>query len=303
MNKDEFKEKAEALKEKDSFTQTVELGKQVLQELGATVSEKAKSGMAVYEEYKMLLGECAQPIPPNTFIQYLCKAAGKQGTEIFCEGHKQGYYTRVETDVVADYVVDNARVSAEKDLYPIFVNWLSRNGYASKDVATLKANGTWGNPDVVGLKVHEGIGQFQIELVTIECKKTFDGWKHWIFEAISHTRFSDRSYFAFVFPEDEIDKYATELVKYAEHFGIGVLVLEISSEEYEKFKSGQYATADEENIRIVAYARRNVPVLEDKVAFLKESLGVDSTQKLFLFGSDAMASANNEYKEGPVGRQ
>lgn len=300
MNNDEFKEKAESLKEKDSFTQTVELGKQVLLKLGATTSEKAQSDRVVYEKYKELLGSNAQLIPQNTFKQYLCKAAGAQGTEILCEGHKQGYYTRVETDVVADDVVDNARVSAEKDLYPIFVNWLSRNGYSSKDVATSKSNGTWGNPDVVGIKVQEGIGQFQIELVTIECKKTFDGWKHLIFEAVSHTRFSDRSYFAFVFPEDEIDKHAAELVKYAEHFGIGVLVLEISSEEYEKFKSGECVIADEKNIRVVAYARRNTPILEDKIAFLKKSLEVDSTQKLFLFGSDNMVSANNEYKEGLV---
>lgn len=278
----DFKSVYEECKGDTAYNQVKKLGVVLLAQHAS--ADEACPGDVVYTEYCRSLDGVAsvdERIPKTTFVQYLSRASREGGTDILCDGRRQGYYTRKETKVEPEadlpYAVD------ERDLYPLFVDWLVQNGYAAQCVATSRSNGQWGNPDVVGLKVFEGIGTFESEVVTIECKKTFDNWKHWIFEAVSHTRFSDRSYFAFTFPEDEIDKQSAELVKYAEYFGVGILVLEVTSIAYEQLKNGKEIPVDGDSIRVLVHANRNRPLTEDKISFLK-SVGVDSMQKLCQFG-------------------
>ena len=183
-----------------AYDQVKLLGVAILSEANARSADAAMPGDSIYERYRQKVAGMegdVDEIAKATFIQYLSKAAHEDQTKILCQGRRRGYYTREETLVDSEGEVQ--RANDESDLYPIFVEWLAQNGYRSQIVANSRSNGQWGNPDVVGIKIYEGIASVETELVTIECKKVFDNWKHWIFEAVSHTRFSDRSYFAFAF--------------------------------------------------------------------------------------------------------
>ena len=83
--------------------------------------------------------------------------------------------------------------------------------------------GKWGNPDIVGLKTLDVFKTTYIEITTIEVKRDFYNWRHDIFEAIAHTMFSNRSYYAFACKESDIIDRA--MITYAQKFNIGILAL------------------------------------------------------------------------------
>ncbi|MGB5686705.1 MAG: hypothetical protein WBM35_12885, partial [Candidatus Electrothrix sp.] len=100
------------------------------------------------------------------------------------------------------------------------------------------------------------------------------------------TRFSNRSYFAFVYPENLINKLdSTSLKLYAEHFGIGILVISVSNDTYLKIKKREYADLNDGNVSIVEY--RHAPFNATHIKFRKkffESLDILELNKLYSFG-------------------
>ena len=143
---------------------------------------------------------------------------------------------------------EKKRNEKEKHLYPLFKNWLFTQGFGRvKDTSATKNRdlGTWGNPDITGLKIHETLGKTtDIEIATIEVKTTLKDWKMWIFEAVAHKRFSNRTYFAFAHSEELLNKIEPDLKHYAELYGIGILILPISKDLAEKFNSDKKMTTN-----------------------------------------------------------
>ena len=221
----------------------------LLEHLKATTVSKSKSSQEVYRAYKKLYdlhSDIIPFIPENTFTVNLSKVSSEQGTKINCPGRRQGYYleqlvhtiekieenAKKESEVKEKAVEKdsfNKSLIQEKSLYPILKSWLFEKDFDRvADVSNLKKNGKWGNPDLVGLKIEDIYGRPEVEITTIEVKLTDENWEQWIFESIAHTRFSNRSYFAFLYPENLFNKLdSTDIKLYAEHFNVGILIIEI----------------------------------------------------------------------------
>lgn len=273
---------------KDAYEKTCVLGKKILELLGATRPETAQSGKDAYDQLCECMGKANSDLDglsKNTFIQYLSKAAASLGTDIFCEGRKQGYYVRKEEaigDDEGDTKPTHNQRGEEKLLYPVAERWLGAQSFRAAIIAKKKKNGIWGNPDVVGVKVHEWFEQRKLELVTIECKNSLDGWKSQFFEAVAHKRFADRVYFAFVLPVDEVEKRYKELVEYAEFYGVGLLVLEMGEKVFKRYNERNSAVADDLELlefREIYPAPRNQCLVQPRMAFLQR-LGLGTWEGL-----------------------
>lgn len=296
LNPQSFKDTWEKAKQEENLYKQVEivaLGLLTLQ--GKRSSETTMSGVELYECFintLHIIDPEAEEIQKATFLQYLSLAANKQGTNIFCDGRRKGYYTQEESQEEEDTPNEETAEACEADMYPAIENWLFGKGYRAKTVAGKRKNGTWGNPDVVGFKVQDFLGKMDVELVSIECKKTWDNWQHWIFEAVSHSRFVDRSYFAFVNRFDEISKQSEELFKYAEYFGVGLLVLEVSSEDYENFKTGTRIDLENAVLREIYAAPLHKPQIDAKYDFLKK-LGIQNMTDLLNYCIDVSKTSDH----------
>ena len=260
----------------DRSTQVRILSEYLLDELGANSIQESKSSSDVFDRYKVLYDSHPNSIPSiprNTFIVLLSKISSEQGTRINCPGRKQGYYLeklveeleqieeeskKQEAAEIADEVAEAAAAGKqfqEKDIYPILKEWLFEKDFDRvADTSSLRANGKWGNPDLVGLKIEDFYGRPEIEITTLEVKLTEDNWEQWIFEAIAHTRFANRSYFAFLYPENLLNKLdSTDIKLYAEHFGVGVLIVEISDQDYLSIKARKPVEINADDLRITEY--------------------------------------------------
>ena len=133
----------------------------------------------------------------------------------------------VPLQVVATDPAQVARkVQREKRLYSLLVEWLNSWSYQAEDTSQCKKGGPWGNPDVVGIRTHEGLGgSLHLELASIEAKISEFDWRRVFFEAVSHKRFADRAYFAFAFGTDQPTTTKLPelqmLREYGEKYGVG----------------------------------------------------------------------------------
>jgi len=189
---------------------------------------------------------------------------------------------------------ESTRTPREERLYQIFADWLSSNGYQADDTSTVRKGGSWGNPDVVGIKATQTItGTVLYELATMEAKVTLIDWKKLFFEAVSHKRFADRVYFAFAYGAEtptvsDIEEY-DELRAYAEKYRIGVVVVFFDPDTYAKLVNGSQAdldglSLDEGRVEEVwpAVLDPSSPFSRDD--FLCRVLGVNNLDALYSFG-------------------
>lgn len=205
---------------------------------------KGMSGQSILADAKEHYRDdmTSQNIADNTFIQYLSRAASDPYTDIFSSGRRRGYYlsdiTQMINSIESDQISEEPNVmsSQESFLYDPIVEWLIGQGYRSGEVANLRKMGYWGNPDVVGMSMTELMGSTSIELVTVEVKTSYLNWGKWIFESISHKRFANRSYFAFAHPSEAISKLSPDMQYYCEIYGIGILILGMGKELYERLQ-------------------------------------------------------------------
>lgn len=277
----EFLDLLKTVSDKGKFEQTCALAKFVLNLYEINSEDKAKSGIEIYNLYcnalKEIPGWNGSVIIKNTFITNLGLTPGEGNTDIYCKGRKKGYY--VATELYDD--LNEEESTDESTLYPLFQNWLTVKGFVSRVVAGNKKNGKWGNPDVFGIKAFDMLGRNVCEFISVECKRSMSQWKYWIFEAVSHTRFCDRSYFAFPCPVDEIPKKSRELIQYAEYFGVGILLVGMDRAEYEKYVKGGNLPEDPEIVELYP-APLSHPFDTAKKEFL-ESLKIRSLPELFEF--------------------
>lgn len=265
----------------------------------ATDITKAVSSVKIYESYKKYREEHhdSPEINKNTFQIYLSKISTEPESKINCEGKKKGYYlddlvpTLDETLGIEDGESDSKDDKGddqgflEKDLYPILEEWLLENDYERVKDISQKKGSKWSNPDVLGIKTEILFGNVESELTTIEAKQTAKDWKQWIFQAVAHTLFANRSYFAFSHSEAHINKIDKDLKHYAENFGIGILIIALSKEDFKKIANNKPFKLNDDNYSVIEYvpAQYKKPHLRYKSKFLSE-IGISDLKSLYNFG-------------------
>lgn len=222
-------------------------------------SKKTLSSNMLFEEAGNAFGHHITEIPKNTFYQYLSNTIKDTESQINCLGRRQGYYLLdaiiegqpEETSTDSASIAESAQaLSTEADsstaerkqkeclLYPVLESWLVAQGYQAADISNGRSLGKWGNPDVAGISALETISGISVEVATIEAKVSLDTWEKWIFEAVSHRRFANRSYFAFAHSAETVSKIPQDMRYYAELFNIGVLVISVDDNTFKELLNG-----------------------------------------------------------------
>ncbi|ACC83061.1 hypothetical protein [Nostoc punctiforme] len=218
----------------------------------------------LFNKAKEEFPEQFQTFAKNTFLQYLSNTVKDTESLINCLGKKKGYYlssTAKTVEELAEFSPDTStnseetraiRRQKESLLYSVLESWLIAQGYQSSDVSSSRALGKWGNPDLAGINAMDNFNGLSLEIVTIEAKTSLENWEQWIFEAVSHRRFANRSYFAFAHPEEAISKIPQDIRYYAELYNIGVLVLSLDNGIFQKLIEGNLQNPlDSEDVEIV----------------------------------------------------
>jgi hypothetical protein len=242
------------------------MASKVLAEKNIRTPDAAISGRDIYKEATGLFPNAG--VPQNTFTMYLSALVKDSASEINCMGRKQGYFLssvgallEAEENEIPLPEREERRLEKEALLYPALQNWLVDQGYRSDITAGVRGNGQWGNPDVVGLRCHECFGAISLEIASIEAKTSERNWRQWFFEAVSHRRFANRSYFAFAVPEELVPKLDPELRYYSERFQVGVLVVSMRIDLYEALHRGKVSAINPEDVDITElYSGQHSPV-------------------------------------------
>jgi len=247
----------------------------------------------------------AEEFPKNTFYQYLSNTVKDTDSTINCLGKRKGYYlssianeAKLSDTVIGtefpeissateqeEILIPAKRNQKESLLYPVLKSWLVTQGYQAENVSSGRNLGKWGNPDIAGINAIDLFNGLSIELVTIEAKASLDNWEQWIFEAISHRRFANRSYFAFAHPEETVSKIPQDMRYYSELYGVGVIVLSMDNEQYKKLQSGGLKTLDSEDIEVIEVFSAPYNFVQPKYQLkFCEALGVTCLKDLYQWG-------------------
>lgn len=204
----------------------------ILESANKTSIDNTYSTDEILEDYRNLCKTNEDKIisiPENTIITTVSLLAKDSSTSLYSAGKKRGYYLIIEEEkgILEDCAetVSEDKISLEKLLYPTFRQWLSYYCDKAKIIADNRSMHKWGNPDLIGGSVFYILGQPQIEITTIEVKKDLKDWRRNIFEAVAHTLFAHKVYFACVCDEAEYEKEKRDMLLYAQQFQIGILVL------------------------------------------------------------------------------
>lgn len=240
---------------------------------------------------------------------YLTKAVNDEESLVDREPGKYGYILRSEPSEALSTASDELapqesgelseterrrHEQREQHLYQIMVEWLQAQDMRADNTSGTKRGGVWGNPDVVGIKLHDHIlgADENIEVISVEAKTSLDNWRRDFFEAVSHKRFVHRAYYAFAFPSEEarvslIPEYH-EMRKYGERFRVGVLAIFLPPEAYNRLKSGtnvHEVSLEESRIEEVWPAIYDEPLVTEMSDFLRDVLELDRPTKVREFGT------------------
>lgn len=234
------------------------IGEQWLEAEGALSPDETRSGKEIVEGTRTMFPDL--DIPENSVFQYLSALVRNPDSRINTEGRRKGFYlsdpdslSAAQAGAVtnAPEVPDQNRKKEQRErvLYPVFQQWLLLQGHDQVGITAEQRNrdlGTWSNPDLTGIRMHETLGRIsEIDITTIEVKQTAANWQYDIFEAVAHIRFANRAYFAFAHPEETVRKLSDDMRAYAELYGLGILVLPMATEAYNALTSGTIADIGE----------------------------------------------------------
>lgn len=187
--------------------------------------------------------------------------------------------------------VDQAEKTLEKHLWPVAATWLVDSqivSRASAEFANIKKGGKWGNPDVVGLNIVDELGFFDVEVVTLEVKPSYYDWERFFFEAVSHRRFANRSYFVFRSSSELASEERLKMLEFSRKFSVGLVELQIDGGEYRELP-GWETLSDSRKAEIINRFVEHYPApimhvpMRDKVDFLRR-LGINGRSQIFEFG-------------------
>ena len=264
-----------------------------LEQCEAFSREKSQSGSKIVDALSLVEGI---NLKRGSLFNYLSSAANDPAnSQIVSGGPRSGYW--LEKIVATAEVAEKEKTptpkgkkketNSEKSLYPLIELWLSTKGYRSKDTSTAKSGGKWGNPDIIGLNRIQAFGISDIEIASCEVKLSIANWETFIFEAISHKRFSNRSFYCF--RDDREVEIPPAIQYYAEKFRIGIVQIILDEKEIESVKGAggdfkkleQYLT----NIVEIFPALFDVIPAQEKVLLL-DRLGIKDEKSFYGFGSE-----------------
>lgn len=227
------------------------IGQTWLEAEGALSPDQTRSGKEIVEGTKTMFPDL--DIPESSVYQYLSALVRNPDSRINTEGRRKGFYL---SDVASLFAAQAGAVAnapdvseqntkkeqRERTLYDVFKQWLLLQGHDQVGITAEQRNrdlGTWSNPDLTGIRIHETLGRIsEIEITTIEVKQTASNWQYDIFEAVAHIRFANRAYFAFAHPEETVRKLSDDMRAYAELYGLGLLVLPMANTAYDALTKG-----------------------------------------------------------------
>ncbi len=223
-----------------------------------------------YIRHKISAGELEVDLTPGTILSYISQAANKDPESAIVSGGSWGGYwidltiqkekSSKPTETARLKSKQGGQVAfSEKLLYPLVELWLSTKGYVSKDVSNLKSGGKWGNPDIVGISRVELFGSVEIEVASCEVKLSDQSWEQFIFEAISHKRASNRSWFCYRVA-DENAAMPKGMEYYAERYRVGIVQIVLADDDMLKIKDKEVETID-----LLERVRERVPATYDFV--------------------------------------
>lgn len=209
----------------------------------------------LYNEFKQAHPEIVS-ISLNTMGTYVSTIAKRMSCDIRCNGKKQGYYLLTDKssekqEPSIEPMVEGKEVSSEeklweKHIYPLITAYLSSNEDLEwvVNLADRRKNHEWGNTDILALKLYDYLSSEQFELIAYEVKLSLRSWRKDIFEAVSHSMFSNKTYFTFVRVTD-VDAIDPDMIFYAQQFGIGLLALEIDKEDWDSIVNNPQAITED----------------------------------------------------------
>lgn len=243
---------------------------------------------------------------PKEHIIYftLLDASKSSKSRIRSRKGRTGGYFLVEPDVLKEDQPRDSSISRdlvqdqsasdktlEKHLWPLITYWLKRQknlGHASHEYANLKSGGKWGNPDVLALDPLDRLGFFNVEVTSVEVKPSMSNWEYYFFEAVSHKRFAERSYYAFRYDEAKAEQLSS-LLDYAEKFGVGLLKIELDDAQFTAMTAWD-EMAEVDKLQLVDQVVEVIPApfqavnLSEKVNFL-ERVGIKYKEQIYQFGT------------------
>lgn len=209
----------------------------ILEKAGKTDSNNKMSTDEIIKAYNKLKKENEDiiSIPDNTIATTISVLSRKADSRIQCPGKKQGYFVSPITENNKDNEVGETEQTdkgklLEKDLYPLLKKWMELFlSVKSIDISSRRGSLKWRNPDLLGIKEIDFLGDEKFEILTIEVKPNIQDWTMYIFEAVSHSLFSNRTYFAYL-KDTFYEKVPDEMKLYASKFGIGIISIAIDDD-------------------------------------------------------------------------
>jgi hypothetical protein len=251
---------------------------------GSTLSTSDLFDLAL-KEYPKEFADVTRPV----FAAYLSKAATEENTSITTLGRRRGYYlTQNLPSGSAESADEEPEELRKKEgrLYRVVQDWLMEQGYRTANVSNTRGGGVWGNPDVCGIELIEHSVWNSIEIVTVEVKLSIEKWERQFFEAVSHKRFANRSYYAFAHPSELVGKLPRDLRYYSELFGVGVLVIAMEQTAFAALASeteGPDVDSDSvDSIELYSAPYQAVPPKYQRVYL--DVLGLDNLSDISTFG-------------------
>ena len=240
----------------------------------------SQSGRVIAEHLENLMNAGGiERHPRNVIYSYLSHAANHNELSRIVSGGPYGGYSleyAANAPDAADSTANKTEVSSESSdfrarechLYSLIRSWLEASDYISEDVSALKAGGQWGNPDLLGVSRVEILGSSEIELVSVEVKLSETNWERFIFEAVSHKRFVNRSWFCYR-TSSQYPPLPKNMAYYAERYKVGIIQIYLSDQDIKKMAdnsevSAEYLDRVQERVRALY---EPVP-LQEKRAFL-----------------------------------
>lgn len=240
-------------------------------------------------------------IPEYLVYRTLLEASRSELSPVQSGGPWKGYYldqskvavpeeeTTVKDEPTIEVGKDKLR---EKDLYPLVSFWMkAKKDYklVSHEVASLRRGNVWSNPDVVALNPIDRLGFFDVEIISAEVKLEDRAWRQFIFEAVSHRRYADRSYFIYRSSRG-VSTLDPEMFVYAEKFGVGIAVIELPDDKvsdlqrWSELKEAERLEFADSIVEVVPARKDPVPVKE-KCEFLG-NINITHKDELHRFGAN-----------------
>jgi hypothetical protein len=240
-----------------AYKAIIDAAEEILKSAGSKGPESAKSNKQIVGAIreKIANGTLNIEATDGTMISYLSYAANNDPDSAIVSGGlgRGGYWydeskktsPRAKAPEQEEISIEKGKSTKvqEKDLYPLLELWLEQKGYKSKDLSNLKGGGRWGNPDIIGVERVELFGAVQIDLASCEVKIGENNWEQVIFEAISHKRFSNRSWFCYRVIE-EASPLPKGMEYYAERYRVGVVQVILGDRELLDLKAGKKLPLD-----------------------------------------------------------